>query len=278
MTPPASSSSVARGPFAAPKLRTEPTLVEALVSPLPLALLRAALPRQEELHVPAKLILSERGQGGLLAEVPRLEDRERCEAHACQVIEVALAWLEGDLDVPGPSECASIEPHAIEEALGLLPWSWETREEGYRIHAIEAFVDCHVEVRASVGQMYVSTPPMALPASEPCVVEALQIFALEANRCLRLARLTATEARDRVVRVLWDAPLPSNVEPNPLLAEAVQAVVGARSETARALRALCEPRVARTYLELRSVREAYGKRTGCNREPAGESTGPDPRS
>lgn len=275
MTRPAMKASTAVT-FPPPELRAEPTLIEAFAGPIPMEQVRSALSEQAELPAPAKLIVSEHGDGGLLAEIPRIGERSRCEMSAHAAIEAAFAWLRGKVSVPIPASAKGdwLAEGAVEKALERLPWPWEAVDDRtYRIHATDGLADCRVEIHLYEGQLRVSTAPMALRANTPPVVEALQLFALEANRTLRLARLTITEAKETIVRALWDAYLPSTIEPDPALSEIVAAVVCARAETAPALRALRDPRLSFTYLQRRSPVEPLIGGQQVDSKPVGNGAG-----
>jgi hypothetical protein len=254
------TSPAAGGESARPEatLTVDGALLLAWLGPLPLESARAALPRQAGLIAPAKVVLSAHGEGGILAEVIRNGDSGFDTRCAQAAIESARGWL-ADRAAPPGDESGAVSGAEIEGVLEQLGQEWEAAPEGgYRVHARARDVECRVELRSLQGRLIVTTLPVLMRAGAASR-EAVQMFALRSNRRLRLARLTVADAGDDLLRVQCDTVLASSACLEQTLATALDAVVGARAETARPLRALCTPRLAEAYLDL-VVRQGPGRR------------------
>jgi hypothetical protein len=243
---------IAKGARPTPKLSVDPFVVKALVSPLPLELVLESLRHQPTLVAPAKLVLSCGGEPGVLAEIPRNGDPRACETRARQAADRALVWLEQKPEARAAGSEAVCGSELSAEALADLPWDWEPGEDGsYRVNVAEDGVSCRVCVSSiSASWLHVSTSS-AVKAQTSRVARALRIFALEASHRIRLARLSVTAVRQGTAAICWDSVLPMAARLDHTLREALEAVVSARAETARSLRALSQPRIAETYLSLR---------------------------
>lgn len=209
---------------------------------------RGALARHAELHAPAKLVLSSRGCCELRAEVLRTRgtDAARLARHA---LDLGRAWLAGE----SPPGIAGPSPEEVSSALGELPgaWAWERDEDGFRIHATAFGESLRLRVVGVSGGVQVIARS-TLATAEPETRAALEHFALETNRRLRLARIGLAPA-EAVTAVTWDLVTPAGVDLGAVLPGAVEAVVRAHAPTRRSLRALCHTEVARAYLAARSM-------------------------
>jgi hypothetical protein len=94
---------------------------------------------------------------------------------------------------------------------------------------------------------------------------AMRLLALEANRRLRFARISVSEADGRAMRIVWDAVLPGELADTAAMERAIEALIGARAETLRPLRALGRASIASKYTDLRGWRVA--PRAGPNDDP-----------
>lgn len=262
MTPSKGKLPIAKGARPAPKLSIDPFVVEALVAPLPLGLLLRSLPRQPMLVAPAKLVLSCTGEPGVLAEIPRNGDYHGCEMRARAAIDRALAWVEREPEGAAEGNGTVSGSEAIDEVLVGLPWDWERGLDGsYRVNFAEDGVSCRVRVNSiSASWLHVSTSSaVKVPTSR--AARALRIFALEASRRIRLARLSVTAIRQGTAAICWDSVLPVAARLDLTLPEVLAAVVSARAETARSLRALSQPGIAEAYLSLRASADTPRDRT-----------------
>ena len=160
-----------------PRLQHESGLVQALAAPLAVERVTAALARQPELRLPAKLVLTESGRGGILAEIPRTDELAVCEARAYEAAESALLWLEDESALPRPPE-APLDRPGIEHVLAQLGWSWQAVDDAYRIHAAAESLACTVEVVAGAGGVQVSTARTGLKMEYARALRAAQRFGL----------------------------------------------------------------------------------------------------
>jgi hypothetical protein len=193
----------------------------------------------------------------VLAEIPRNGDHHGCEMRVREAIDRALAWLEQKPEAAPEGNGAVCGSEAIDEVLVGLPWDWERGLDGsYRVNFAEDSVSCRVCVN-SIGAnwLHVSTSS-AVKAQTSRVARALRIFALEASHRIRLARLSVTAVRQGTAAICWDSVLPVAARLDLILPEALAAVVSARAETGRSLRALSQPRIAEAYLSLRAPADA----------------------
>jgi hypothetical protein len=246
------------------QIRTGPLQLEATSEPLALPLALAALPRQPELAAPAKLMLLRGGEAALMAEIPHALSRADGR------------WLGEDAGAAGPAGCARGNADAsdlsdrgngsrggngmawerVEQVLGELAWSWRPLESGgYRVDAGGPDGNFRVQIDAlPAGGLHLSTSA-AVRVGAPEAKRALPHFALESNRRLRLARLGVTATGGERARAIWEVVLPAPLPLERTLRGALEAVVGARVATARALGALGDPQVAGAYLQMLQVRE-----------------------
>jgi hypothetical protein len=233
--------------------------LEAKSEPLELPRALGALARQPALAAPAKLVLLQRGEASLMAEIPRAVPRAAGEELVLSALEEGRRWLENGAaaeNVAGRSGGGGggngMQPESVEQVLGELPWSWMPDESGaYRVDAKGSDGTFRLRITGSPAGGLRLSSSATLRAGAPEVKHALPLFALESNRRIRLARLGIAWSGDERARALWEAVLPAALPPERTLRGALEAVVGARSATARALAALCDARVAGAYLRLR---------------------------
>jgi hypothetical protein len=259
------------------QVRTGPLQLEATSEPLALPLALAALPRQPELAAPAKLVLLRGGEAALMAEIPHALPRADGEALALGALEAGRRWLDDEAGAADPAGCArgngadnndagqrgngsagddGMAREPVEQVLGELAWSWRLLESGgYRVDACGPDGSFRVQIDAlPAGGIHLSTSA-AVRVGTPEAKRALPHFALESNRRLRLARLGVTAAGGERARAVWEVVLPAPLPLERTLRGALEAVVGARVATARALGALGDPQVAGAYLQMLQVRE-----------------------
>ena len=225
--------------------------LEATSEPIALPSAIAALERQPELAAPVKLIRLRAGDAALMAEIPHALSRTASEDLAFRALETAWHWLaDGDAGAAAGADDAMLFER-VEGVLEELHWSWERLESGgYRIDAegVEGIYRVRISVLADGGLRLSTSTTVRASAIE--AKHALLHFALESNRRLRLARLSVATSEGGRARAVWDAVLPAALPPERTLIGALEAVVGARVATGRALGALGDPRVARSYLRL----------------------------
>ena len=238
-----------------PQPCADPLLVAAVLAPLPLDLAIDGLARLDELPLPAKLVLGEDGRAAMVVEVPREGGRPDPERWVLELLDAALAWLSGDAgrgDVEALQEYASGE-HRIEEVIGGLGWRCESAGQGTL--SIESEVDgigCRLRIQPLAGgAIRILRPATSIRAAGSLGALAMALFALEANRRLRLARLTLAIGGRDVVRVGWDTVLPPETRSERHLVEAVESLALAHGVTNRALRALGTRVVAEAYIATR---------------------------
>jgi len=234
------------------QLRVGSLHLEATSQPIALARAITALERQPELAAPAKLVLLGRDEAALMAEIPSVVSRTESEELALRALEEGWRWLDGASAACEADPSNGICCEHLEALLDEVRWRWQRLETGgYRVDAEGP--DGSYRLRIGVlsdGDLHLSTSTtVGVSASE--AMRAIRCFALESNRRLRLARLAVEGVEGERARAVWDAVLPGALPPELTLLDALEAVVGARAATARALAALCEPRVAETYLRLR---------------------------
>jgi hypothetical protein len=252
------------------QVRSGPLQLEATSEPLAIEIAVAALQRQAELAAPAKLVRLRSGEAALMAEIPRALSGTDAEALARRALEAGWRWLGEDAAAVGPAGRArgngdgsdlgargnGMAREAVEEVLGELAWSWRLLESGgYRVDAGGPDGSFRVQIDPlPAGGLHLSTSA-ALRVGAPEAKRALPHFALESNRRLRLARLGVTAGGGERARAVWEVVLPAPLPPERTLRDALEAVVGARVATARALGALGDPQVADAYLEVLQVRD-----------------------
>ena len=247
------ASAATAASFEAPEFRIHhgPLHLEATSEPIALRSAIAALERQPELAAPVKLVLLRAGDAALMAEIPRALSRTVSEDLAFRALETGWRWLaDGDAGAAAGGDDAMLFER-VEGVLEELHWSWERLESGgYRVDAEGTEGIYRVRIGALAdGELRLSTST-TVRAHAIEAKRALLHFALESNRRLRLARLAVATSEGERARVVWDAVLPAALPPERTLIGAVEAVVGARAATGRALGALGDPRVARSYLWL----------------------------
>jgi hypothetical protein len=263
------------------QIRTGPLQLEATSEPLALSRALAALPRQLELAAPAKLVLLRGGEAALMAEIPRALSPADGEALARRALEAGRRWLgegggaadpsgrargngadSGDVSDRGNGSDGGngngMAREPVEQVLGELAWSWRPLESGgYRVDVGGPDGSFRVQIDAlptPAGGLHLSTSA-AVRVGAPEAKRALPHFALESNRRLRLARLGVTATGGERARAVWEVVLPAPLPLERTLRGALEAVVGARVATARALGALGEPQVAGAYLQMLQGRE-----------------------
>lgn len=228
------------------QLEIETAICVARVGPLPSSAL-SAFGRQFVCRAPVKLARAADGQPELRAEVLRRMGRDAAKL-ARDALDAGQLWLAG-----GAPRHPGAQPELDELAGGLeeLPpaWAWEPDEEdGFHVHATGFGASVRLGVRAFPGGAQVVARSV-LPAQQAESSRALVQFALDANRRLRLARLSVDCEAGRPTAVCWDAVVPADALGRDLPA-AVEAVTAAYAATQLALRALCQETVAVSYLAL----------------------------
>jgi len=225
-----------------------------------------AIARHADLLAPAKLALADDGSLELHAEVLASGDAD-ARALARDALDRGRGWLDG-ASPEARASAASAEDLA--GALAELPtaWAWERGDDGaLRIHATAFGESVRIAVASAGGEVQVIARS-AMPAPRPAQQRALQRFALESNRRLRLARIGLSASGDDALGISWDVVAPPDAELSTWLPVAVEAVARAHAATRTALRALAHNEVARAYLDARAVggREAAPRR---RRSPGG---------
>jgi hypothetical protein len=210
--------------------------------------------RQAELLAPAKLALSTEGDCELRAEVRRSSQLDAAKL-ARGALDLGRAWLAGE------AACASGAPADAEDLAGALAelpvaWVWERgAADGFRIHATAFGESLRLGVDAVAGGAQVIARS-ALATHDAAVRRALERFALEANRRLRLARIGLAARDGETTAVTWDVVTPPEVDLTDALPTAVEAVVRAHAATRRGLRVLCHEEIARRYLDAREPKSS----------------------
>jgi hypothetical protein len=274
------------------QIRTGPLQLEATSAPLALPLALAALPRQPELAAPAKLVLLRGGEAALMAEIPRALSPAAGEALALRALETGRRWLDEDTTARGTTAGAARRPRAkgagggargdandrgngnaggngngmarepVEQVLGELAWSWRLLENGgYRVDVGGPNGSFRVQIDALPapdGGLHLTTSA-AVQVEAPDAKRAIPHFALESNRRLRLARLCVTATGAERARAVWEVVLPAPLPLERTLRGALDALVGARVSTARALGALGDPQVAGAYLQMLQAHEGEAR-------------------
>ncbi len=223
-------------------------LVEATAVPLSDVDVLAALPRQGTLSIPAKLFRSRSGTAGMLVEIPAALGEEPARALAERTLALALDWFDGARPAAtGPADTTHLGTTHLGDALSALGWNVTPQGTGTMIvhDAPGGPLTLHP---CGDGSIRVAARPTVVRAPGAPSALALPRFALEANRRLRLARLTVTRTARGLLHVARDVILPPGVELAEWLARAADALVRARDETERAMRALTTPAVAAAYL------------------------------
>ncbi len=234
-------------------ISSEAMLVKATAGPLPWSLALEALQRQSQCWLPLKLALAEHGAPQILAEAPRLRSRRESEARAAEILDAALAWLGGK-SAPDASWGGSEATGALEDTLACLPFAWSPAADGgFRVDAMCAGSPLRLTITSlGCGSIRIFTAG-AVRCTSRAVGHAISVFALEANRRLRFARLGVGASQKRAVQVVWDAIAPADLPIDRVLPNLVDAVIEAHARTSRPLVALSHPTVARAYLEAQKL-------------------------
>lgn len=230
-----------------PAWEHEPPLVVARSGPVPVADALLALARLPELDAPARPALRPGGGAEWIAELWTEGEPAAAGARAQEALGRARAWLAAPAPAL-PGEPCGADATAIECALAALAGEGDWRCEGpgrYRAHARVGGDHARLHVRALAGGAVHARTDTVLAAGEPRVRLAMALFALETNRRLRLARLSARPDADGALAVVWDAVCPTATSGLPAT---LHAVAAARAATRHALAALAHPVVAETYL------------------------------
>jgi hypothetical protein len=276
----ATAASRALGAPAMPRpVRRRDAIVEsATVGPIALGEACSSLARQSALMAPVKLAMGADGMAALLAETPA---GAFAGAEVWAALDAALStawdWLQADAGVDAREAVhdrrsgaqtiravaagaspASGEPLAdarIPELLRAAGWEWAVEEIGYRVRLVGEAPTLRVTPLAGDG-LRVAVEAVPIRVASDASAQALSLFALDVNARLRLARVSVAIADD-VARVGWDAVLWGGEGAGPSadwLNDAVEAVVGAHADTARAARAVASREVATAYLRARDPR------------------------
>ncbi len=276
----APAASRAFGPPAMPRpVRRRDAIVEsATVGPIALADAVSGLARQTALMAPVKLALAADGTAVLLAEAPV---GAFVGAESWATLDAALStawdWLHADAGVAaretahdrrrGAQAIRAVEGGAspvpgipiadarIPELLRAAGWEWAVEGAGYRVRLAGEAATLRVMPLAGRG-LRVWAEAVPIRVASDASAQALSLFALDVNARLRLARVSVA-ITDDVARVGWDAVLwggEAAGPPGPWFNDAVEAVVGAHADTARAARAVASREVATAYLRARDPR------------------------
>ena len=226
---------------------------------------------QADLPAPVKLVGDREGPstGAALRAEIWAGAGERVAQLAREALSLGRRWLDEGL--PG-----SPSTHAVANAetwRELVPRPSEVLPGGsLRVHAPGEPGSVRLQLDALPGGAARVWTASAVPVASPQVARALALFALDANRRLRLARLSLSAAThggttDRVIaRVVWDAVLPAEVVGEDAVRAALEAVAAAHAETRRALRALSSRTLAEAYLAFAGAAEPNSNRTGTGSE------------
>ncbi len=265
-------------------LHLEPTLIAMITQPLPLDSVRMGLPHQLDYFIaPVKFALTAEGSGCAIAEIARVADPHDCEKLAGQALDGLESWIDRGCPANGEArwdrespviarDTADAVDLEIARSLDEIGWSWEAiGEASYRVHATTG--------SSSIGRLKIDRiGSSALRVSSESTVrvndvvakEALAHFALEANRRLRIARLTVADADDEAMTLVWDAIAPAVLPVSAVLPRLVEAVAFARAETSLVLVALADERIANVYLDHRfPMQSKSGSRSVTDSAPAG---------
>ncbi len=261
----------------------EPTLVAVTTQPLPFDTARVGLSHQLDFIAPVKFGLTAEGTGCAIAEIARVADPHDCEKLAGQALDGLESWIDrgcpanGEARWDGESpviarDTADAADLEITGSLDKIGWSWEAvGEASYRVHATtDSGSIGRLEIdRIGSNALRVSSVS-TVRVSDVVAKEALAHFALEANRRLRIARLTVPDTDDEAMQLVWDAVAPAELPVSAILPRLIEAVAFARAETSLALVALADECIANVYLDHRfPVRNKSGSRSVTDSAPAG---------
>lgn len=237
-------------PVARPRIEADSLLVRAS-APLSAQAAFAGLARQPMLGVAAKLVWSASQGFELMAEVPREENLREAEKEAGGALDDALAWLANG-DTSGRNGTLPPSSSVIETLNGAECIVRSTASDA-------CFVDANLGgsvYRLLVGEYSDARVRLSFPATTVRVEDertrhATALFALEANRRLRLARVSVTPLASDRTRLVCDVVVANGASLPRRLPDALEALVVFRDETARALRMLRSHDVADAYLAAR---------------------------
>jgi hypothetical protein len=231
----------------------DPVVFVSRLLPVPEEQAESALSRQPDLPWPAKLVGSEGGESGIVAEVPRLVPADAGAALVRRAVEQARAWLDDVEAAPDPTPQPVTTDDALEELLDGSVYSWRRLEDGaYGLDVTHGGVVGRQELRplSARGLRLCARGAVGVGAGRSFL--ALTRYALEANRRLRVGRISVGTGGGAAAWVVWDAVLPAELPLEAALREGVGAVATARALTEAPLRALADPTIADAYLALRT--------------------------
>jgi hypothetical protein len=210
----------------------------------------AGLGFQPTLGSPAKLAWGAKHGFELMAEVSREGNLHDAEQEARGALDDAMAWLgNGIAATVGPSMPGA----RLVEILKGLGCAVRPASNAACFADVRLGSSIH---RILVGEMPDTSARLSFPAAilrveAEEVRYAVELFALEANCRLRLARVSATPVASDRMRLTWDVVVSGGSRLARRLPDAFEALVIARDETARPLRILRSPHVAEAYLAAR---------------------------
>jgi hypothetical protein len=255
-----------------------------IMQPIPLEMARKGLAHQLDLAAPVKFALTAAdGHGCAIAEIARVADLHDCEKLAGQALDVVDSWIERGCPVNGQAREASESSviarstadtvdSEIARSLDETGWSWEAiGETSYRVHVTTGSDSIgRVQIDRTGSKALRVSSVSTVRAEDVVAKEALAHFALEANRRLRIARLTVSGADDEAMQLVWDAVAPAELPASSALPRLLEAVAFSRSETNLALVALADERIATSYLDHRfPVRHKSRSKRRAASTPAG---------
>jgi len=237
-----------------PRLRCEPKLVIGSVGPLPLDAGLAALSIQADLPVPVKLAMAPHGVD-LVAEIPRGGgDPLRGETVALAALDTAWRWLaHRGGGAPCAPSAVTVDAAWWADSMKRIGWTAEPLQgDDEWIHVRHPAVSWRLLARPlGARTLQLTAGPVGVRRAGARAARAMMLLALEANARLRLARVSVRRHDDSVAEASWDVVLAAPDEPEEWLDAAVEALVIARGETERALRALAAEAVHDAYLRAR---------------------------
>jgi hypothetical protein len=236
-----------------------------ITQPLPLETARLGMSRQQELIAPVKFSLTPDGNSGCaIAEIPLVADPHDCEKLAGQALDMLEAWIESGYSPQAAATSGGETPQVardtddpidseIARTLDEIGWSWETTgETGYRVHLVtDAGSLGRVEIQRIGSNAVRASSVSTVEVNSIIARDALDHFALESNRRLRIARITVSSAEGEATQLVWDAVAPAALPVAAVLPRLIDSVGFARSETNLALVALSDESIAAAYLDHR---------------------------